>query len=368
MTEPVLSPVSNEYLTSRVRFNQLTDNKVDLDINSTDFEVGTTPKVSTFGDGKVYLEGTLKLTGPGSAGIKLATLPSWCMTSKTVWLPVLVMNAGIASFNAIRIDNKGDSIESVDVTDGGTYTTAPTASVTSSVGFGAILEVVLSSKSLPTLASPGTSGYAPGDKLTVSGGTSTEAAKFNIKHTTVISATIVSGGTGGTDGSKTVTGTTGTGTKFQASVTIAGGAITSVDSISVGGAYTANPTDISNEPVTGASLSGAVLSVSMAIGSITADTAGSYSTLPVNPVSTTTDGGGSGATLTMDWEVTKVNVTDGGQEYQPPVTITFSSGDAKATANLTDDTGAIELVNSPMASDEIHLDGISFDVQSYKGQ
>ncbi len=79
----------------------------------------------------------------------------------------------------------------------------------------------------------------------------------------VIAATVSAGGTGGSSGTQTVTGTTGTGTKFQASVTVSGGAITAVLSITVAGIYTNRPPDLSDEPVTGASLVGAKLSIDM---------------------------------------------------------------------------------------------------------
>lgn len=82
----------------------------------------------------------------------------------------------------------------------------------------------------------------------------------------VVSATIVNGGTGGTTGSQTITGTTGTGTKFQANVTIAGGAITSINSITVAGSYTALPTNPTAEPVTGAALTGATVSLVLGLG------------------------------------------------------------------------------------------------------
>lgn len=77
----------------------------------------------------------------------------------------------------------------------------------------------------------------------------------------VQSATVNAGGSGGTNGTQTVTGTTGTGTKFQASVTVAGGAITAVLSITTAGSYSVLPTSLTAEPVTGASLTGATLSL-----------------------------------------------------------------------------------------------------------
>src|SRR5581483_7593127 len=78
--------------------------------------------------------------------------------------------------------------------------------------------------------------------------------------------TVAAGGSGGTNGTQTVTGTTGTGTKFQASVTVAGGAITAVLSVTVQGVYTALPSTLAAEPVTGASLSGAQLNLTGCMG------------------------------------------------------------------------------------------------------
>ncbi len=76
----------------------------------------------------------------------------------------------------------------------------------------------------------------------------------------VKSAEIVSGGSGYTNGAQTLTVVGGTGTAATLNVTVAGGVVTSVDSIAGAGSYTANPT---------------------------------------NPVSTT-GGGGTGATFNLD--------------------------------------------------------------------
>jgi hypothetical protein len=79
----------------------------------------------------------------------------------------------------------------------------------------------------------------------------------------VANAAIVAGGTGGTNGAQTVTGTTGTGTKFQAGVTVAGGIITAITSILVDGAYSVAPTVPTVEPVTGGGLTGATLALTI---------------------------------------------------------------------------------------------------------
>lgn len=76
----------------------------------------------------------------------------------------------------------------------------------------------------------------------------------------VQSVAIANPGSGGTNGAQTVTGTTGTGTKFQVSVTIAGGIITAILGITVVGAYSSPPSVLTNEPVTGP-ITGAALSL-----------------------------------------------------------------------------------------------------------
>jgi len=160
------------------------------------------------------------------------------------------------------------------------------------------------------IAAAGT-GYIPGEHVTLTGGTQTANAVLAVATTKVVSASIDAAGTGGTPGTATVTGTTGTGTKFQATVTIgAGGDIESVDSISVAGSYTANPTSIASEPVTGAGLTGAKLTVVMGVATVTVFTAGSYSVLPSNPVSQgSTNGSGTGATFTVTWTGTGLVAT-----------------------------------------------------------
>lgn len=79
----------------------------------------------------------------------------------------------------------------------------------------------------------------------------------------VQNASVNNAGTGGSNGTGTVTGTTGTGTLFQATVTIAAGSITGVTGITLAGSYTVLPTSLSAEPVTGAGLAGATLSLAM---------------------------------------------------------------------------------------------------------
>jgi len=114
----------------------------------------------------------------------------------------------------------------------------------------------------------------------------------------VQNAAVNAGGSGGTSGTQTVTGTTGTGTKFQASVTVSGGAITAVNSISVAGSYTALPSNLNAEPVTGASLSGAALSLAMTaavnFNTITTENASATGTAGFCRLATGNTAGGAG--------------------------------------------------------------------------
>lgn len=161
----------------------------------------------------------------------------------------------------------------------------------------------------PTLASAG-SGYAPGDLITFTGGTATYQTVVQVIGTKVVSASVVSGGSGGTDGSCTITGTTGnvggTTTLFQATGTVTGGVLGGALTVTVAGEYRDNPANLAAEPVTSnCGLSGATVSVSMGVVDILVKYPGAYSVRPTNPISQgSTTGAGSGATFNGVWNNT----------------------------------------------------------------
>ncbi len=131
-----------------------------------------------------------------------------------------------------------------------------------------------------TVVTPGSGNTSIPTVAFNAGGGSGALATARMK---VVSATIAAAGTGGTPGTQTVTGTTGTGTKFTASVTVSGGgAITAVLSITLGGVYSVMPSSLTNEPVTGASLTGAQLALSMGVDSVVVSNAG----VDYNPATT----------------------------------------------------------------------------------
>jgi hypothetical protein len=174
--------------------------------------------------------------------------------------------------------------------------------------------------------------YAPGDTLTLPAGPGVIApAVLNVATTQVVSATVAAGGSGGTTGTQTVTGTTGTGTKFQASVAVSGGAITAVNSISVAGSYTSNPTTPAAEPVSGGGLTGAQLNVVLGVGSLTVNSPGVYSTALTNPITpASTSGAGTGAT---------VNIT----AFVPLTTPVFAANAARQYLMFRNESGSQNL-------------------------
>jgi hypothetical protein len=180
--------------------------------------------------------------------------------------------------------NSGDQITLA----GGVYTSPAVLTVTSTILLGL------------STATPATAGeYAPGDTITLAGGTQLSPSVVTVTHTQVASATIASAGSLGADGPATVTGTTGTGTFFQANVTITGGAISSVNSITVPGDYTTNPTTPTAEPVTGGGLIGAALNLTMGVLDFTLTMPGTFSANPSGNMFTqaSTSGSGVGATF-----------------------------------------------------------------------
>lgn len=71
-------------------------------------------------------------------------------------------------------------------------------------------------------------------------------------NTSVAAAYVVAGGSGGSSGTCTLTGTTGTGTKFIGTIVLSGASLTPGASVTVStaGSYSANPTSTQSEPVT----------------------------------------------------------------------------------------------------------------------
>jgi hypothetical protein len=154
-----------------------------------------------------------------------------------------------------------------------------------------------------TVSAAGT-GYVPGDTITLSGGTSSMAGVVQVETTKVVSASAGTNGIGCTNGTYTVTLTTGSvgaGALATINVTMASN-VPTVNSITTGGSYVANPANIAQEPVTGVAgcSTQPKLAVVMGVNTITTIVPGLYTVLPSNPVAqNTTTGSGVNATMTM---------------------------------------------------------------------
>lgn len=188
-------------------------------------------------------------------------------------------------------------------------------------------------------------GYSPGDTITLSGGTSSTQAQVRVITTQVIAAELGYEGSGGTPGTAVVTGTTGTGTKFQANVTINGsGQMSAVNSIVTGGSYTVNPTFISgfyDEPVTGGGLSNAHLIIDMGVATVSVINPGAFTANPSGDVlsQASTSGGGDNATFTGLFGIGNLSIVGSGAYSAPPTNpvsqaSTTGTG-AGATFNVT---------------------------------
>lgn len=155
-----------------------------------------------------------------------------------------------------------------------------------------------------TLDAPGTN-YIVGDPLYYGANGRTSVSTVEVE-----SAAVRAGGSGGTDGaSVTVTGTSGIfSVAFQANVVVSGGTITSVNSITTKGVYTAGiPVSgtIFYSAVSGDGLSGASLNIVPGVQSITGNDRPATALSPpcTTGCATTTWGrtSGSGATVTAAW-------------------------------------------------------------------
>jgi Ubiquitin-activating enzyme E1 FCCH domain len=145
--------------------------------------------------------------------------------------------------------------------------------------------------------------YVPGNTITLAGGTSSVPAVVTVARTEVVGIPIIhNNGSGGTPGNQIVSGTTGTGRKFQLNVTISGGGnLSSINSVADPGSYTANPTSLFGEPLTGAGLVGAsvdlVVNAGMGVQSISVSNGGNYTVNSATFTQASSSGTGTGATF-----------------------------------------------------------------------
>jgi hypothetical protein len=167
---------------------------------------------------------------------------------------------------------------------------------------------------------PGTGNYAPGDTITLGGGTIESdgvATQLTVTDTQVVAVALASPGSG-VAGPVTLQGTTGTPNTFvQVTGTVGVGGALNADGlvITVAGDYTSNPIDLAAEPMTTISgtLSGATLTLTMGVLSAIISDGGSYTIPPTNPISQSASSGtGTGATWNATYNPSSTAIDNSG--------------------------------------------------------
>jgi hypothetical protein len=169
--------------------------------------------------------------------------------------------------------------------------------------------------------------------------------------TQVVTATVVGAGSGGTPGLTTFTGTTGTGTKFTCTGTIGGGGtLSGALTVVIHGNYTSPITNIAVEPITGGSLTGGTVSVSLGLLAFTVTAAGTgYTSYPTFGV---TDATGINGVITASMTVeSPLVIVDGGSNINTVPTLTFSATSGTlATATATLDAGLQKVTGTTLTA------------------
>jgi hypothetical protein len=143
---------------------------------------------------------------------------------------------------------------------------------------------------------------------------------------------------GGFLNGNTVTFTTGFSTPAVLTLTVVGAAITAVAITNAGIRSTALPADpVQPDQTNGpGTLAGTTFNLGFEVNAISLTTAGSLTALPANPAATTVNTGtGTGATLTLAYEVLSYAIINGGSGYVDAPTFAFTGGTAGNNASTS---------------------------------
>lgn len=332
-----LNPNSTATLSSRLRYQNLTVQGQDIDVNTSNFTAPVAPQAQTFGDGEVLLTGSVIAAGTPAANYAIGTLPVIYAPLEDSYAKVVVLRAGALIDNAIKINGAGDSVASVTVTTPGSYATIP-ALGTAGPGTGAILNPVMQAVSATVnAAGNGIGSYANGDTVTLSGGTHSITSILTVASTKLLNASVNAAGTGYAPtntialtsvGGATTTpaGVTVTSTKLVSvavnaggsgylvgdTITLAGGvsspaAVLTVATVSTGavatftistaGVFTTNSATFTQASTSGSGTGATFNTAVFGVGVVTATTAGVFTTNPTSFTQTSTSGSGTGATF-----------------------------------------------------------------------
>lgn len=369
---PELKPTNTAYLQANTVFQQLKYNTKDVTLYDS-MAADATPFLRLDGSGRAMLFGQITVdTSSVTANMPLCTLPDGITPAADGWYPVTVLRAGVPIANSVKVESGGDVIDSITVTDPGVYLATDAVPTWSWTGPGNGASFTTKMKAVAYTvgtAQSSTGSYAPSNTITLTGGTFTTATILTVTHTQLVSATVAAAGASGTPGAVVLTGTTGTGTKFQINGTIGGGGtLSSVSSIVVAGNYTVNPTLLTAEPVTGGGLVGATLSIKIGVLTATISTAGVYTVYPSNPVSQgASSGPGTGFTANLSWGALSPTIVNGGTGFTADsLAVLSGDGGGEGDIVLGDSTnGLVTLLTQPVQNDIVCLDSVNFFTESY---
>lgn len=259
-------------------------------------------------------------------GLKTLVCPSATFSASDVGKAIAITGAA-GSLNTLTTTISA-------FTNSTTVTVTAAASATTPITYG---------QGVPTEAAYGT-GYAPNDTITLTGGSFTSATVLFVRGTKVVTITINAAGTGASNGTCTIYGATGTGAKFNASVTIVGNALSSIGVIS-GGYYTTNPTLTGEKVTSNCGLTNATVNLTMGVNVMGITTPGVYSVAPANPVAQgSTSGGGSGATFNMSY------LTTGAVTYGTDDTGAFNAAIASINATYASGSASRGCISVPVGT------------------
>lgn len=172
--------------------------------------------------------------------------------------------------------------------------------------------------------------YAPSDTITLDLGTTSTPAVVTVDTTTTANFSswkVVNGGAATIPGDVDLTGTTGTGTPFQADGIVGGTSLKTIVGAFAQGFYSVNPTDPNNEPVTCPSVTGAVLAIILAPNTVTLTQPGIFLKAPTNPVNQlSTSGKGVGAQFNVTYSKTAAQVIQVALPFTGAVAAAYQDG------------------------------------------
>ncbi len=229
-----------------------------------------------------------------------------------------------------------------------------------STGNGAVATANLGISGSPTIAVDGTgsstANYLPGEKLSLVGGTFTNGKQANVTVNSVTIRTISTASSGASSGSAYAAGdyflfngpNYGSEANVKVSSVNSNGAVTGL-TVVISGVYTgstlpANPVTATSQQSTAGV--GATFNISWGLNTVSVANEGDYTALPSNPVSLTGSANGTGGKINVTYSVSSINVTAPGANYLGAPAVEFGSGNASATAVVSNGNVSTITLNS----------------------